>query len=235
MTISNSTYYSGTPLARAWNTSTSVTTTAKNQATSTKTPTASPRSATDTMVAKNSPVSGVSNTPNYGTIHDQEVGVKLLGGLETISSLNDTTFGGITFESLTKAHTILMGINSTANLSPEQKSVLEAATNAWLAQNPSDATKVNDPAQARTIARKVADIFKTQILSNYTAATTATMRESNVLGRVALLGSKEFQTFFDKKLTTEQLAQEREKIGTVTNPITMVGQNPTNNLRYTTR
>ena len=234
MTISNSTYYSGTPLARAWNTS--VTTTAKNQATSTKTPTASPRSATDTMVATNSPVSGVSNTPNYGTDHDQKVAVKFVEQLETtVPSLKDATFGGITFESLNKAYSILMGMNSTAHLSPEQKSVLEAATNAWLAQNPSDATKVNDPAQARTIARKVADIFKTQILSNYTAATTATMRESNVLGRVALLGSKEFQTFFDKKLTTEQLAQEREKIGTATNPITMVGQNPTNNLRYTTR
>ena len=234
MTLSNSTYYSGTPLARAWNTSTSVTTTAKNQATSTKTPTASPRSATDTTVATNSAVS-VSNTPNYGTIHDQKVGVKLLGGLETISSLNDPTFGGLTFESLNKAYSILVGINSTANLSDEQKGVLNSATDAWLEQNPSDAIKLKDPKQASTIARKVADIFKTQILSNYTAATTATMRESTVLGRVALLGSKEFQRFFDKKLTTEQLAQESEKIGTPIKPIIASGQNPTANLSFVQR
>ena len=221
MMMSLGTLVSSATLAAAWNTPVA-----------TQNP--SPSSETDTTVAI-SPINGVSTTPTYGTDHDQKVAVKFLKQLETtVPSLKDATFSGLTFESLTEARKILMGINSTANLSSEQKSVLEAATNAWLSQNPSDAIKLKDPKQATSIAIKVkvADIFNRLILGNYTAATTATMRDSTVLGRVALLGSKEFQTFFDKKLTTEQLSQERKKIGIAINPITMVGQNPTNNLWY---
>lgn len=202
------TLISSVQLAEAWHT----------PVTTTKDP--SPSSETDTTVATNSPINGVSTTPTYGTDHDQKVAVKFLEQLETtVPSLKDATFGGLTFESLNKAYSILMGINSTANLSSEQKSVLEAATNAWLEQNPSEATKVNDPEQARTVARKVADIFKKLILSNYTAATTATVRASAASGRVALLGSKEFKTFFDTKPTTQALAQERDKIGEPIKPI----------------
>jgi hypothetical protein len=215
------TLVSSTQLAKAWNTPV---TTAKDP---------SPSSATDSTVATNSPINGVSTTPTYGTDHDQKVSVKFLEQLETtVPSLKDATFGGLTFESLQKAPKILMGINSTANLSSEQKSVLEAATHAWLEQNPSDATKVNDPTQARTVARKVADIFKRLILSNYTAATTATVRASAASGQVALLGSKEFKTFFDTKPTTQELAQERDKIGEPIKPIVASGLNPIANLGF---
>ena len=206
MMMSLGTLVSSATLAAAWNTPVA-----------TQNP--SPSSETDTTVAI-SPINGVSTTPIYGTDHDQKVAVKFLEQLETtVPSLKDATFSGLTFESLTEARKILMGINSTANLSSEQKSVLEAATHAWLEQNPSEATKVNDPEQARTVARNVADIFKKLILSNYTAATTATVRASAASGRVALLGSKEFKTFFDERPTTQALAQEREEIGTPIMPI----------------
>jgi hypothetical protein len=207
---------SSAQLASAWNSSIKTTQ---------ETP-VSPRSATSET--------NNSTTPTYGTPYDQKVGIEFLKKLETtVPSLKDPALGGITVEALNKAYNTLMGINSTANLSAEQKGILAAATDAWLSQNPSDATKVNDPTQAKTIAKNVADILKRLIINNYSNATIATIRESSkTTAGVFLAGSKEFQTFFNKKLTTAELAEERDKIGTPMQPVNTSGISPSANLGY---
>ena len=177
--------------------------------------TASPRSAS---VATNSAITPSGN-PNYGDTNNQAVALKTLAGVEQIESLKDPTFG-ITDKSLRETYNILMSMNSTANLSAKQKSVLEAATNAWLSQNPSAATKINDPKQKDNIAKEVGTIFKTLILDNYQFVTAATIQDSNVLGTVALPDSQAYQLFFEKKLSLSKINEKRKEIGTATSPIT---------------
>jgi hypothetical protein len=185
--------------------------------TNTNTPsTASPRSAS---VATNSPINP-SGSPNYGDKHDQAVAVEMLKNLKKIKSLEDPNLGGITYESLVKTSKILMDIKSTANLSPEQKSILEAATDAWLSQNPSAATKINEPKQKNNIAKEIGTILKTLIVDNYQFVTAATIQDSNVLGKVALPDYQAYQLFFAQKLSLSEINAKKDEIGTATSPIT---------------
>jgi hypothetical protein len=204
----NPTVVSSTQFSNAWLT--------KPKNTDASSTTASPRSAT---VAASSPINP-SGSPNYGETHNQAVALKTLAGVEQIESFKKPPFGIPTYESLTEAYNILMSMNSTANLSAEQKSVLAAATGAWLSQNPSDAISINNPARKNEIAKKVGTIFKTLILDNYQFVTAATIQDSNVLGKVALPNSQAYQLFFAQKLSLSEIDKKRKEIGTATSPIT---------------
>jgi hypothetical protein len=213
-------------ISDAWNTKAS-----SKSTNSTKTEaTAIPRSTTNASTA----VASASATPNYGSKHDQTIGIEVYKNLASVPNLNSAQLksatGGLPAESLQDAYNKLMAINSTANLSPDQKALLEAFTNAWISQHPEDGIK-----QGETIAnaRKVATIFKAQIIDNYVLANTGTLNKTNALGGFAWPEPARFKTFFEEKPTTEELGKRAQAIGNPTKPIAASGLNPTANVGYT--
>jgi hypothetical protein len=188
--------------------------------TPTKTTTeASPRSAT--AVTTNA-VTGVS-APIYGSKHDQTVGMDVLKNLGSVSGLKmsetKSPTGGLAYETLTDAYTKLMAINSTGNLKPEQKSLLEAFTTAWIAQHPEDGLKLKDSTQAVAIAKKVAGLFKELIIGNYSNVTPATIDRTNVLtGGAGFPDPEKYKTFFEKQFSLQKLEAKQGAIPEVIKP-----------------
>jgi predicted DNA-binding ArsR family transcriptional regulator len=166
---------------------------------------------------------GVS-APVYGSKHDQAIGIAVLKNLASVSGLKmietKSITGGLAYETLNDAYTKLMAINNTANLNPEQKSLLEAFTTAWIAQHPEDGLKLNDATQALSIAKKVAAIFNKQIMGNYGNVNTATMNKTNVFtGGTSFPDPEKYKAFFEKQLSTEQLQSMKQEMPSIINPI----------------
>ena len=202
-----------------------------NSSKSTEATTATPRSATpeSSTLASNA----LNNTPNYGSTHDQTIGIDVYKNLNAVPNLKNANLksptGGLPAEALQDAYTKLMAINSTANLSPEQKTLLGAFTDAWISQHPEDSIKIKQ-GETIAIAKKVAAIFKTQIIDNYTHANIGTIDKSNVLGGTAWPDPTRFKAFFDKKMSVAELNKRQQEIGKPTNPLT--GLMPTSGLGY---